>query len=198
MKRLFLILIGVGVLGFSLWYLSSFGMPEGIPVPERIATYFAGEGRGGVSKKAGIPVLIRIPKIGVNAEIEQVGLDAQGNMGVPKRVADTVWYKLGTRPGERGAAVIAGHLDTVTGAPSVFWDLKNLKQGDIIIVSDDKNKQYEFAVTEIKVYPFDKVPLKEIFGATDAKRLNLITCVGEWDKGSSNYSNRLVVYAKMQ
>src|SRR5215469_432543 len=73
----------------------------------------------------GIPETISIPKINVNATVESVAMDSQGRMDVPKSGDDTAWYSPGLRPGTNGSAVIDGHYDRVTGAPAVFWNLKN-------------------------------------------------------------------------
>src|SRR5947209_7865092 len=68
-----------------------------------------------------LPQRIVIPSLNVDSTIEQVGLDSQKRMDVPKNVFDVGWYDLGVRPGQIGSAVIDGHFDTPTGAPSVFY-----------------------------------------------------------------------------
>lgn len=143
------------------------------------------------------PQNLSIPAINVSAFVEEVGEDAQGKMDVPKGVFNAGWYNLGFKPGENGNAVMAGHLDTATGAPAVFYSVGSLKKGDQVIVTAKDGKNLTFEVTEVKTYPFDKVPLKEIFGPSDKPKLNLITCVGVWDIGTRNYSERLVVYAEL-
>jgi hypothetical protein len=60
---------------------------------------------------AGQPTSLAIPAIGVNAAVEQVGVNAQGNMDVPRNPNNTAWYAPGARPGQQGNAVIAGHVD---------------------------------------------------------------------------------------
>src|SRR5260221_1494026 len=54
----------------------------------------------------GIPVEMRIPKLHMDAQIESVGLDSHQRMDVPKKVNDVAWYNLGSKPGEKGSAVI--------------------------------------------------------------------------------------------
>jgi len=145
----------------------------------------------------GTPVTISIPKINVNTKVESVGMDSQGRMDVPKSGEDTAWYSPGYKPGMNGSAVIDGHLDLVTGAPAVFWNLKNLTSGDTISVTEDNGKIYTFAVDHLTKYPYNEFPIKEVFSASDVPMLNLITCNGVWDKASKNYSDRLVVYSKL-
>jgi len=151
----------------------------------------------GMSNTPGLPQTISIPKINVYAHVESVAMDSQGRMGVPTNPDDTAWYSPGFRPGIKGSAVIDGHLDKVTGAPAVFWNLRQLAPGDKITVSEDNGNSYTFAVDHVVAYPYNQFPLTEVFGDADVPMLNLITCNGIWDKNSKNYSNRLVVYSKL-
>ena len=145
----------------------------------------------------GVPVRIGIPKINVSAVVESVGMDAKGRMDVPKNAVDTAWYSPGYKPGMPGSAVIDGHLDRVTGAPAVFWNIKKLVPGDVIRVSEDNGKIYTFAVLRVVHYPYNAFPMQEVFGASQTPMLNLVTCNGVWDKNTKNYSDRLVVYSKL-
>ncbi|OGE26601.1 hypothetical protein A3C26_04335 [Candidatus Daviesbacteria bacterium RIFCSPHIGHO2_02_FULL_39_12] len=130
--------------------------------------------------------------------MEPVGEDAGGKMDVPKLVENVGWYNLGYKAGEKGSAVIAGHFDTVNGAPAVFYYLSQLTKGDEVIVTDKNGKNYIFKVEKSVSYPVDQAPLEEIFAVNDKPRLNLITCFGTWDAGSKNYTNRLVVYTELE
>lgn len=144
-----------------------------------------------------VPVHITIPAINVDTAVGSVGMDSQGRMDVPKTSDDTAWYDLGFKPGEKGSAVIDGHLDKVTGAPAVFWNLKNLQSGDKITITDAHNQSYTFVVTSVMQYPWNDFPLQQVFNTTDKPRLNLITCSGTWDEGTHNYSTRTVVYSEL-
>lgn len=144
------------------------------------------------------PKLLYIPKLNVYAVIENVGVDDTGKMETPKDFNDVGWYDLGFRPGAQGSAVIDGHLDTVTGAPAVFYYLSKLQPGDQIIVTDNNGTQYTFDVKEKVSYPYDNAPINQIINSTDKKRLNLITCNGTWDYKTHNYSNRIVIYSELE
>lgn len=144
------------------------------------------------------PQTVSIPKINVISRIEKVGEDEKGRMAVPKEVMNVGWYEFGYKPGEKGSAVFAGHLDKVTGEPAVFYELNKLEEGDEIVVTDRNGRKLAFEVIRSRVYPFDKVPLEEIFNSTDRERLNLITCTGSWNKDNKNYTNRLVVYSQLK
>ncbi|MCL5784179.1 MAG: class F sortase [Patescibacteria group bacterium] len=145
--------------------------------------------------RPGIPQKLIIDRIGINTAVESVGLDSQGRMDVPTDVNDVGWYNLGVRPGEKGNAVIDGHLDSPSG-PAVFYGLSTLGPGDQIRVVDEQGKEYKFIVTDKKIYPYSQVPLNEIFGPSGKPELNLITCGGTWNSSAKNYSDRIVIYSE--
>lgn len=133
-----------------------------------------------------------IPSIGVNAAIEDVGLDNAGSMGVPVSPADVGWFSPGPWPGQAGDAVIDGHLDWY-GVPAVFWELDALKPGDTLELSRD-GQTSTFRVTRVNAYALNQEPAY-LFGATGAPLLSLITCAGAWDSSHQIYDQRLVVDA---
>ncbi|MCB9176125.1 MAG: class F sortase [Caldilineae bacterium] len=146
---------------------------------------------------AGRPIRLEIPAIGVDAEVEAVGLTPDRAMDVPKGWMNAGWYQNGFLPGEIGNAVIAGHLDTSTGGPAVFWDLNQLVAGDEIHVTYEDGSRFTFAVEANKVYDHDAegAIIESIFGKSLTPDLNLVTCDGAWDHGAATYSKRLVVFA---
>lgn len=144
----------------------------------------------------GPPRRLRIAAIGTDAPVIPVALDSHGNMDVPAKAADVGWFSLGAYPGERGNAVLAGHLDTVQLTPGVFAGLQYLVPGDLLVVEDVRGGELLFRVTGSAVYPYDKAPLDAIFGPAPERRLILITCQGTWDDAEAVYSDRLVVYAE--
>ncbi|MDN4524528.1 class F sortase [Fictibacillus fluitans] len=144
-----------------------------------------------------IPAKLMIPKINVKANIERVGVLENGQMGVPSNIENTGWFEPGTKPGAQGNAVIDGHVDSKTG-PAVFFDLKDLKPGDEILLSDQKGKTITFIVKKLKSYPNDKAPLKEIFGPASTRNLNLITCTGVFNHTKGTHEERLVVYTELK
>ena len=198
-NKLFLFIIGIGIVaGISIGHASSHSSDPGKKQVLGERTVVQKETTSVAPTVApGIPETIIIPKINVDAKVELVGMDSLGRMGVPTNAVDTAWYSPGFKPGMNGSAVIDGHLDQVTGAPAVFWNLKQLSIGDTISVTEDNGKKYIFAISDIEKYPYNSFPIKEVFAASSVPMLNLITCNGTWDKTSKNYSDRLVVYSKL-
>ncbi len=155
------------------------------------------------SKKIDVPVValpqtLKIPKINVDTIVEAAGIDEQRKPILPQNSDNVVWYNLGPKPGEKGSSVISGHWDKETGAPAVFYDLNKLDIGDEIIVIDSENQKHKFIVTKKVNYPFDEVPLQEVYASSsDTPLLNLITCGGTWNAASKLYSHRTVIYSEM-
>lgn len=147
------------------------------------------------SEQASKPIRLKIPKIGVSAAIEYVGLDAVGAMIVPERPESVGWFKLGAMPGENGSAVIAGHYGWKDDVQAVFDNLNKLKIGDQIYVTDKKGDTVMFVVREIRSYAWTD-DASEVFSSDDGKsHLNLITCEGVWNDITETYSQRLVIFA---
>ncbi|MDD5055960.1 MAG: class F sortase [Candidatus Peribacteraceae bacterium] len=147
----------------------------------------------------GIPLRLRIPHFGIDAAVEQVGLTASGDLAVPSAWSNVGWYLDGPRPGEIGTAVIDGHLDSETGA-AVFWNLPNLRTGDVVEIDDDRGRTLRFSVTGMRNIDDDDATAAAIaFGTTaqpTGSALNLITCTGTWNPITRQYNARLVVFTQ--
>lgn len=153
----------------------------------------------GASVKISSPIessfRIRIPKIKVDAMVENLGLTTDGAMDSPVGPANAAWYDLGTPPGEIGSAVINGHSGWKNGVPAVFDNLYKLKKGDKIYIENSKGIVYTFIVQENRKYN-PNADATDVFNSDDGKaHLNLITCTGFWNKIWKSHSQRLVVFA---
>lgn len=138
-----------------------------------------------------------IPRLGINAPIEAVGIRTGNVMDVPAQHpwSGVGWYKYGPYPGEPGSAVIDGHLDRPGGFPAVFWELHLLRVGDRIMVVAAGKRVLIFRVVATAFYQPASAPLKRIFRRSGGVFLNLITCAGQWIPSQHQTTHRLVVYA---
>ncbi len=145
------------------------------------------------------PVRLIIPAIDINAPVEDVGTQANADLATPTQNPwqDVGWYNLGPHPGERGSAVIDGHLDRPGGFPAVFWHLRDLHVGDEVLVKNNSGKTLRFQVTRIELYEPQKAPIQDIFGNWGGTYLNLITCAGDWIPSQDQTNLRLVVYTSL-
>lgn len=141
---------------------------------------------------------LEIPKIGLSTDVVSVGLDSQNRMDVPDNFVQAGWYNLGYKPGEKGSVVLDGHHDDFNGNPAVFYYLDNLDVGDQITVTDQSGRQFTYLVSDKEIYPYDQLPLEQIFNSSDKARLNMITCHGIWDSSRQDYSERTVIYSELK
>lgn len=145
------------------------------------------------------PTRIRIPRIGVNAEIVPVGLNERREMVVPplEKPHLTGWYELGPSPGEVGNAVVVGHVDSRATGPAVFFHLGALKPGDTIEITRADGTVATFVVDGVARYPKDKFPTDLVYGPADRAQLRLITCGGTFDRSARSYRDNVVVFATL-
>ena len=158
-------------------------------------------GTSGPQKQAkvvpGYPLYLTIPALGVQAKVEQVGVDNQNNMDIPRDPNNAAWFKPGTVPGQVGNSVMDGHLDWYGIPQGIFFYRSSLKPGDRLYVRDDKGTDRAFVVTGQLLCVYNKCPLQDVFGKTSLTRLNLITCAGVFNRASQNYDKRLVIYSEI-
>lgn len=137
---------------------------------------------------------LTIPSLKINAKIQNVGITKKGNMSTPNNYVDVGLYKYGTMPGEKGSAVIAGHVDNGLGLKAVFGNLKNIKMGDDIYVEMEEDIKIHYIVTSISIYNFNDI-VEEVFNQNDDSYLKLITCGGTWIPSLRTHDKRIVVTA---
>jgi len=148
------------------------------------------------NKEKEFPKLLEIPKLEISAKVQYVGLNSKNEMDIPSNNDDVAWFSLGAVPGKKGSAVIAGHLDGMSGKPAIFWNLHKLEIGSDIYIIDNSGNKKHFQVVSIEKYKTGSAPMEKIFGLNNGIYLNLITCGGRWDKTKNNYSERLVVFTE--
>jgi sortase (surface protein transpeptidase) len=137
---------------------------------------------------------IEIPTIGVDAPIVPLGLNADRTLQVPRDFGDAGWWAGGARPGERGPAIVAGHVDSYTG-PAVFFRIRELRGGDAIVIVRRDGSHARFTVLGTEEYPKADFPTARVYGPTAGPTLRLVTCSGTFDHASGHYLDNTVVYA---
>jgi hypothetical protein len=144
-----------------------------------------------------LPVSVEIPAIGVRASIIQLGLQADGTMAVPPLTHPFLagWFEQGPTPGERGTAVIVGHVDAAGVGPAVFYQLGDLRPGQRIYVTLADGRTAVFAVWAAALYPKASFPTATVYGYTSQPSLRVITCGGIFDPQTGHYLSNIVVFA---
>ncbi|NXY96075.1 class F sortase [Streptomyces sp. BR123] len=140
---------------------------------------------------------VRIPAIKVDAPVMTVGLDPQGWIDAPPAEDPNLagWYLNGISPGQRGSAVIVGHVDNASG-PAVFYGLGSLRKGHRIEVARYDGRTAVFEVYGVEVFSKDTFPGSRVYGDTGQPELRVITCGGGYSK-ARGYEGNVVVFARM-
>ncbi len=147
-----------------------------------------------VDPQAADPVRVEIAALGVDAPIVPLGLDEAGELEAPADTDDAGWWTEGPEPGEKGPAVIAGHLDSLTG-PAVFYGLDALTAGDVISVVRADQSRVQFAVVRTEQHAKDAFPTGAVYGATAGAELRLVTCGGAFERSTGHYLDNVIVFA---
>jgi hypothetical protein len=193
MVGLLLILGGGAAVGVAL------SAQEHAPQPSSAAAGATGDKARGPSLQRSLPVSIDIPAIGTSSRLLHLGVNSDGTIQVPSldsRVSEAAWYRYSATPGQIGASVIEGHVDTRRG-PAVFFRLGGLRPGDKVDVTLADGITAVFRVTGVRLYPKSSFPAKIIYGATEHAALRLITCGGAFDYTTGHYLSSTVVFASL-
>lgn len=142
------------------------------------------------------PVRLVIPAIHVATSVGQLGLQPDGEVMVPTTIHTVGWYIDGPSPGQEGSAVILGHVDSYQGV-GVFFNLKNLKSGDLITVTSSDDVVTRFTVTKVVQYSKSAFPDRLVYGSHGTRSLQLVTCGGVFDHITGHYESNIVVFSQL-
>lgn len=144
----------------------------------------------------GVPETVRIPSLGVDSTLEDLAVDAAGELQAPVDYDTAGWYAEGVAPGSIGPAIIAGHIDSPTG-PAVFQRLDELAPGDEIDVEMTGGRTLTFVVTGTIQSTKANFPTSDVYDNVPAPALRLITCAGDFDRTIGHYTDNLIVFASL-
>jgi hypothetical protein len=188
-----LILAGLAAVGAAV------GAQVHAPQPSRAAAGAIGPFGGHGPLQRSLPVSVDIPAIGVHSRLLHLGLKSDGTIQVPSLqtgAMQAAWYKYSAMPGQIGASVITGHVDTYRG-PAVFFRLGALHPGNRVDVALADGVTAVFRVTGVRQYAKSHFPAKIIYAASGYAALRLITCGGAFDYSTRNYLSSTVVFASL-
>ncbi|WP_053170487.1 class F sortase [Streptomyces sp. SBT349] len=143
------------------------------------------------------PIRVRIPQLATDVEVFGADLSPDGGPPSPSEqdAMRAAWYSGGVAPGERGAAILVGHLDTYDG-PAAFAGLGSLRPGENIEIDRTDGQVAVFTVDSVEQYPKSDFPDERVYGSVDTPQLRLITCGGRWSEGGG-YDSNIVAYARL-
>ncbi|MFI2643945.1 class F sortase [Streptomyces sp. NPDC018610] len=144
-----------------------------------------------------VPDRVRVPVIQVDAPVTPVGVDSDGWVAAPPPDDPNLagWFNGAVTPGEKGTAVVVGHVDNKMG-PAVFYGLGALKKGNHVEVHRQDGKTAVFEVYGVEVFEKEGFPGDRVYGSKGTPELRLITCGGDYTK-QTGYQGNVVVFARL-
>ena len=154
-----------------------------------------------------------IAKFNINAPLTYRKVPPTGVMPNPDGPDDVAYYdfsgfpNLGGGPGVGGNAVFAGHVDSGTKAckngtlpppcQAVLWDLNGLKVGDEIELHvSGQIFKYKVTSNQPVSASLSDGTWDRIVTSTAKESLTIITCGGDFNRETREYTNRQVVTAE--
>jgi len=133
-----------------------------------------------------------IPRIGVEAPLEERGLDSNRVMQAPTGREVVSWYSFEPLPNAGGNIFLAGHLQ-LGGSPGVFWNLQNVRAGDRVVISAGGADFYYAVIGEELETKADS--LHAVIDPVATETVTLMTCAGTYVPSTGDYTDRLIVRA---
>lgn len=143
-----------------------------------------------------LPVRLRIPELAIDTPLDELGQAPDRTVEVPDDPLRAGWYARGPRPGQAGPAVLLGHVDGQS-RPGVFFRVRELQVGAILIVERADGTEARFQVTRLERMPKTAFPTSEVYLPTAGPELRLVTCGGGFDAATGHYRDNVIAYAEL-
>lgn len=143
------------------------------------------------------PKRIIIEKIQVESLIQRVGVDQHNKVAVPNNVHLAAWFTQSVQPGKTGLSIIDAHVSG-RSSDGLFKNLDQLSKDDEFSVERGDGSLLRYRVLETKTVPEPKSA--DILFSQNPKvksQLNLITCGGNYDRVSNQYTDRTIVSSEL-
>lgn len=168
--------------------------PPAVPQSPAVPTRDAAP-RSGVPELPA-PARLAVPRLGVDAAVDAVGVEPDGQMTIPAEVDRVGWYRFGPVPGGAGSSVLAGHVDSRTQGLGAMAPLRDAAPGDEILVTDAAGGSTRWRVVSRELISKQVLPLEQLFSREGPPRLTLITCGGPFVPEFRSYRDNVVVVAE--
>jgi len=149
---------------------------------------------------------MRIPRFGVNAAAEWIGLLWNNQMDTPHNPLNVGWYSIYDEPGQDGNGVFSAHVDYYPNIRGPFYDLDQMVAGDQVVVVLADGTELTYEVFSNRRYEASNMPMGEIIWPSNRpdgeEWITLITCGGTFQpnngtSGPGQYLHRDVVLARL-
>lgn len=171
--------------------------PASAAASDTRATAGDGGAKGVAPLAYSVPDRVSVPAIQVDAPVMGVGLDADGWVDAPPPEDPNLagWFTGAVSPGEKGTAVVVGHVDNQQG-PAVFYGLGALKKGNKVEVHRQDGKTAVFEIYGIEVFEKNNFPGNRVYASKGSPELRVITCGGGFSK-QNGYDGNVVTFARL-
>jgi sortase (surface protein transpeptidase) len=144
------------------------------------------------------PKYLKISQLGIEARVIGVGVTKEGALDAPKTAWEAGWYKDSATPGSPGAILIDGHVNDNRHTLGVFGRLKDIVDGDEIIIERGDGQQFRYKVVKKEQIPAGSVDMNRMLRPVTPGKpgINLITCGGSYDTRKGSFSDRILVFAE--
>ncbi|MGX5358434.1 class F sortase [Kocuria sp. KH4] len=144
-----------------------------------------------------VPAPVRVVVAGtpIDMPVVPVGIEDSGAMTIPDNHVELGWYRHGPAPGSgEGAAVVAGHVDTLTEVTPMAR-LKDVPAGTEIRVERADGSVQRYRTESVRHVHKESLADADLFRRTGEPVLHLVTCGGEWLEDIGDYEDNVVLRA---
>ncbi|WP_106978926.1 class F sortase [Streptomyces griseus] len=183
---------------------ADFGADPARAVERTASVPSAGDGPSSVpaaADRAGPPAVpapssVRIPRLGLRAPVDPVGVAPDGQVVVPEDPDRVGWYRFSPLPGAgAGSSVIVGHVDATGRGLGVLAALSQVREGDRVAVDRQDGSTVAYRIASRRTVAKNALSGSGAFRREGRPTLTLITCAGPYLREEGGYQNNLVVTA---
>ncbi len=143
------------------------------------------------------PQRLRIPALGVDMPVTDVGVETSGQMQLPVDPAIAGWYRYGPDADSvAGNIMLAAHVDAVDYPIGPLAQLRSLAAGETVEVVAADGSSRIYAVESLTFYEKSTLPTADLFARDGAPALVIITCGGPFDSSTGHYRDNVVAIAR--
>jgi hypothetical protein len=141
------------------------------------------------------PRTLTLPS-GAKAPILSSGVRSDGSLQIPEDPQVVGWWTGGALAGEPfGGTVIAGHVDSRRLGLGVLAEMRTVRTGQLVTLTDDK-RSVTYRITSTTNVPQARLAADtDVFAQDVPHRLVLITCGGEFNRTTHHYTENIIVVA---
>ncbi|WP_309057667.1 class F sortase [Streptomyces sp.] len=147
------------------------------------------------AEKVPAPVRVVVDGSPIDMPVVPVGVEDNGAMTIPDNHVELGWYRYGPSPGaDEGAAVVAGHVDTLTEVTPMA-QLEDVPVGAEVRVERADGSVQRYRTESVQHVHKKSLAEADLFRRTGEPVLHLVTCGGEWLEEIGDYEDNVVLRA---